>query len=136
MRRTADNPAGVPTPVGRYSQVVKLDLDTGTLLVLSGQVAVDDAGKVIAPGDMAGQTERVFELLEKILEAHGATFSDVVNIRTYLTDITRLSEYAAVRRRYIPTEAPPASTTVEVSKLFSPDALVEVELTAATSNAQ
>lgn len=136
MRKTADNPAGVPTPAGRYSHVVKLDLGTGALLVLSGQVSVDDDGKVVAPGDMAGQTERVFELIRTILEAHGATFADVINIRTYLTDISRLSEYATVRRRYIQTEAPPTSTTVEVSKLFSPDALVEVEVTAATSHAQ
>lgn len=136
MRKTADNPAGVPAPAGRYSHVVKLDLGTGALLVLSGQVSVDDDGKVVAPGDLAGQTERVFELIQTILEAHGATFADVINIRTYLTDISRLSEYATVRRRYVQTEAPPTSTTVEVSKLFSPDALVEVEVTAATSHAQ
>jgi 2-iminobutanoate/2-iminopropanoate deaminase len=54
-----------------------------------------------------------------LLAAHGATFADVMHVRTYLTSLGDLAGYAAVRRRFFPGP-PPASTTVEVSKLFLP----------------
>jgi 2-iminobutanoate/2-iminopropanoate deaminase len=127
-----DDPAGVPAPPpGRYSHVCRLPLgDSSTLLLVSGQVAVDDDLAVVAAGDMRAQSERIFEILATILDAHGATFADVVNIRTYLTDIGRLGEYAEVRLKHLPTDHPPTSTTVEVSALFLPGAVIEVEVMA------
>ena len=131
MRLTLDNPADVAAPFGnRFSHVARLDLADGALLMLSGQVAVDDAGEVFAPGDITAQSERVFELIGQILAAHGATFADVLHVRTFLTNLDDLPGYAAVRRRVF-AGAPPASTTVEVSRLFLPGALLEVEITAA-----
>jgi enamine deaminase RidA (YjgF/YER057c/UK114 family) len=82
---------------------------------------------------MAAQSQRVFEIIQAILAAHGATFADVVNIRSYLTDLGRIREYIDVRRKFFPGE-PPSSTTVEVSRLFMPEALLEVEVMAAVSS--
>jgi 2-iminobutanoate/2-iminopropanoate deaminase len=131
LRKTIDNPAGVPQPpAGRYSHVARLDVGDGAILILSGQVAVDDGLKVVAPGDMRGQSERIFEIIGRILQAHGASFADIVNIRTYLTDIGKLGEYAEVRMKYLPTDQPPTSTTVEVSRLFLPEAIIEIEVMA------
>lgn len=79
---------------------------------------------------MADQSERVFEILGAILATHGASFADVINIRTYLTDMSRIDHYGAVRRRHL-ADDPPTSTTVEVSRLVIPGALVEVDLMAA-----
>lgn len=131
MKKIVDNPAGVPAPPpGRYSHVVRLEMGDTTLLLLSGQCSVDDDMNVVAPGDMRGQTERIFEIIGAILEAHGAKFTDIVNIRTYLTDIDRRAEYGEVRRRYLDPEQLPTSTTVEVSALFLPEAVIEVEVMA------
>lgn len=131
MKKTIDNPAGVPQPpAGRYSHVVRLEIADSVILVLSGQCSVDDDMNVVAPGDMRGQTERIFEIIKTILAAHGAGFADVVNIRTYLTDIDQRAEYGEVRRRYLPPDALPTSTTVEVSRLFLPEAIIEVEVMA------
>lgn len=131
MKKIIDNPAGVPAPPpGRYSHVVRLEMGDATLLLLSGQCSVDDEMNVVAPGDMRGQTERIFEIIGTILDAHGATFTDIVNIRTYLTDIDRRAEYGEVRRRYLDREQLPTSTTVEVSALFLPEAVIEVEVMA------
>lgn len=131
MLKKFDNPDGVPTPPpGRYSHVVRLDLGGAVMLMLSGQVAVDDDLSVVAPGDMRGQSERIFEIIGTILAAHGASFADIVNIRTFLTDLGKLGEYAEVRMKYLPTDAPPTSTTVEVSRLFLPEAVIEIEVTA------
>ncbi|MFF3910043.1 Rid family hydrolase [Streptomyces sp. NPDC001848] len=56
--------------------------------------------------------------------------ADVINIRTYLTDIGKLAEYAAVRREFLPG-TPPTSMTFEVPRLFRPEAQIEVEVVAA-----
>jgi enamine deaminase RidA (YjgF/YER057c/UK114 family) len=128
---TLSNPAGVPAPpAGRFSHVARVDLGTGALLFVSGQVAIGDDGEVVAPGDMAGQSERVFAVLDAVLAGEGATFADVVNVRTAVTDMSLLAEYGAVRARYL-ADPPPTSTTVEVSRLFRPEALVEVDVVAA-----
>ncbi|WP_407561628.1 RidA family protein [Streptomyces sp. 184] len=136
MQKTFDNPAAVPAPAGRFSHVVRLDLGgDGALLFVSGQVALDADGRVVGPGDMRAQARHVMESLEAILAAHGGTFADVVNIRSFVTDMSALAEYAEVRRGYF-SGPPPSSTTVEVSRLFRDGALLEVEVVAAVTGGE
>ncbi|MET0419025.1 MAG: RidA family protein [Actinoplanes sp.] len=131
MKVTLDNPPTVAAPFGnRFAHVARLDVAGGTLLMLSGQVAVDDTGAVLAPGDAAAQTAQIFETIGGLLAAHGAGFGDVLHLRTFLTDMDDLPAYGSVRRRFFPG-TPPASTTVEVSRLFLPGVVLEVEATAA-----
>jgi 3-hydroxyisobutyrate dehydrogenase len=129
MPIAASNPPTVPAPpFDRYSHTVTVG--TGSrLLFVSGQVAIGDDGEIVGRGDLGTQSERIFELLQRILAHHGAGFDDVVNIRTFVTDITQLAAYGEVRRRYLPLPRP-TSTTVEVSRLFVSDALIEVEIVA------
>ncbi|MFU8870866.1 RidA family protein [Micromonospora sp. SL4-19] len=130
---TLDNPATVSAPFGdRFAHVARLDLPGSALLLLSGQVGVDDDGAVVAPGDVRAQSERIFELVGGLLAAHGATFADVMHVRTFMTDLGDLAGYAEVRSRYFP-HAKPASTTVEVNRLFLDGAVLEVEVTAAVT---
>ena len=129
MTLTFHNPPGAPAPLAdRYSNLAEIDLGPVTLLILSGQVAIDEDGALVGT-DMTTQTEQVFRSIGALLAARGAGFADVVNVRTYLTDMDRLAEYGAVRRKYF-TGTPPTSTTVEVSRLFRPEALLEVDITA------
>ncbi|MGW5361320.1 RidA family protein [Actinopolymorpha pittospori] len=131
MQRILDNPANVSAPFGdRFAHVARVDLDGGALLMLSGQVAVDDSGEVVAPGDITVQSERVFAIIGDILAAHGATFADVVHLRTFMTNLDDLPAYGVSRRGLFDGTPPPASTTVEVSRLFLPGAVLEVEVTA------
>ncbi|GAA1985570.1 RidA family protein [Catenulispora subtropica] len=128
---TLDNPAGVPSsPFKAFSNVAVIPLGERTLLMLAGQVAWGDDHQIVGGDDMRAQSRRVMELIGKVLEAHGATFADVVNLRTFLTDISRIREYGEIRAEYFKDAAPPTSTTVEVSRLFLPEALIEVEATA------
>ncbi|WP_163511667.1 RidA family protein [Fodinicola acaciae] len=126
MTLTLDNPTTVPAPAGPYAHVARIDLGDRALLVLSGQIAADENGEV--HGDIVAQSERIFELVRGILEAHGSSFEQVAHIRTFMTDLDDLPGYGTVRRRLFPHA--PASTTVEVSRLFKPGALLEVEVTA------
>ena len=57
--------------------------------------------------------------------------TDVVNIRTFVTDMDQLPEYGKVRAARF-TGTPPTITTVEVSPLWVPGALLEVEVLAIT----
>lgn len=129
MRKVYDNPETVPAPGGHYTNVIRLESGDTVTLHLSGQIAMDHDGQVVAPGDMTRQSEVVMDLIGRLLAAHGAGYDDIVNIRTFLTDMDRLREYGAVRMRYFDGE-PPTSTTVEVSRLFRPGALLEVEVVA------
>lgn len=130
MITTIDPDTVPPPPGGWYSHAARVETGAGALLFVSGQVALGDDGNIVGPGDMERQADRVFTLLERILADQGAGFGDVVSIRTFLTDMDLRSAYGAVRARHL-TGPAPTSTTVEVSRLFLPEALVEVELVAA-----
>ncbi|WP_433057544.1 RidA family protein [Dactylosporangium sp. CS-033363] len=125
-----DSPAGVTPPAGPYSHVARVDTGNVALLFLAGQIAVGDDGDIVGEGDMAAQARYVFEVVRGILAAHGGGFEHVAHIRTFVTDLGLLPEYGTVRRELFPG-TPPASTTVEISKLFRAGALLEVEVTAA-----
>ncbi|WP_055564341.1 RidA family protein [Streptomyces atriruber] len=123
MQISIDNPVGAPQPFGPYSQVARVEhADGGVLLYVSGQCAEGDG--------TAAQSRGVFEALRLLLAAHGAGLDDIINIRTYLTDMDGFADYAAVRKEFL-TGTPPTSTTVAVSRLVPPRALVEVEVVAA-----
>jgi enamine deaminase RidA (YjgF/YER057c/UK114 family) len=86
-------------------------------------------GDVVVGGDLTAeeQAERVFENLRLALAAVGASFADVVKFTFFLTDVGTLPAVREVRNRYIDVDRPPASTAVQVSALFRPEMLLEVE---------
>jgi 2-iminobutanoate/2-iminopropanoate deaminase len=129
MRATRSNPDTVATPVGTYSQAVRVETGDAVWIYVSGQIAIDLEGNLVGPGDLRAQTRQVFESLRAILEAHGATFADVVKIGTYLTTLDDLAGMREVRSEYLTSE-PPASTAVQVVALVVPDALIEIDLVA------
>jgi enamine deaminase RidA (YjgF/YER057c/UK114 family) len=96
------------------------------MLYISGQAAFDERGELVGEGSMTAQAEHVFQCLSRILADQGATFEDLAFLRTYLTDMDLRVEYGQVRGKYI-TGTPPASTTVEVSRLFMPGLLLEMD---------
>ena len=129
MRATRSNPDTVAAPVGTYSQAVRVETRDAVWIHVSGQIAIDLEGNLVGPGDLRAQTQQVFENLRAILEAHGATFADVVKIGTYLTTLDDLAGMREVRSEYLTSE-PPASTAVQVVALVVPDALIEIDLVA------
>jgi 2-iminobutanoate/2-iminopropanoate deaminase len=129
MRATRSNPDTVAAPVGTYSQAVRVETGDAVWIHVSGQIAIDLEGNLVGPGDVRAQTRQVFENLRAILEAHGATFADVVKIGTYLTTLDDLAGMREVRSEYLTSE-PPASTAVQVVALVVPDASIEIDLVA------
>ena len=119
-----NNPATISRPNG-YSHVA--DVSGGRTIYIAGQVALDRQGNLVGPGDFRAQAQQVFENLRLALEASGASFKDVVKLNNYVVDMSQLPAFREVRDRFVNTAAPPASTTVEVRKLFRDDVLLEVE---------
>jgi enamine deaminase RidA (YjgF/YER057c/UK114 family) len=118
-------PEGLPRPES-YSQVV---VGTGTQTVyVAGQVAVDAAGLVIAPGSLAGQAVQAYENVGRALGVAGATPADVTKITTYVVDYSPVMlPDIAVARRALFGDHRPASTLVGVAALARPELLIEVE---------
>jgi len=129
MSAVFSNPAGVATPAGPYSHVARIDLGNVALLFISGQVGTDADGNLIGKGDAAAQAEQIHANLRTILAANGGTLRDVVKLTAFVTDIADRAAMVDLRKSDFP-ENPPASTLVEVSKLASPDWLVEIEAVA------
>ena len=133
MRTTRSNPDTVAAPIGSYSQSVRVETADATWIYVSGQIAVDLDDELVAPNDLPAQTEQVYENLSAVLEAHGATFRDVVKIQTYFTTLDGLAESREIRARYLPAE-PPASTAVQVVALVVPEAVIEVDVVAVVAS--
>ncbi|GAA2511136.1 RidA family protein [Streptomyces gobitricini] len=116
-------PDGV-APGSGYSHVV---WGSGRFVAISGQCALDADGRLVGEGDAGAQARQVFENLRRCLAAAGAGFDDVVKLTYFVTDAAHLPAVRAARDEVIDTGCPPASSAVQVSALFRPGLLVEIE---------
>ena len=107
-----------------YSHVVAA---TGRLIAISGQVALDESGRLVGPGDPEAQARQVFENLRRCLAAADVTFADVVKLTIYVTDLATMAAVRAVRDEYVDTARPPASSAVQVAGLVLPELLLEID---------
>jgi len=101
-------------------------------LYCAGQVSVDEHGAPVHAGDMAAQLVQALDNLVTVLQAAGLTLADVVRLNYYTTDVPAFLEAATpLMGRLADARCRPASTLLGVAALFHPDALVEIEATAA-----
>jgi enamine deaminase RidA (YjgF/YER057c/UK114 family) len=101
----------------------------GKTIYISGQVAIDEHGKVVGKGDMKAQTEQAFKNVLHALTAVGATFEHVVKTSLFVVGLRpeHVPIIREVRSRYVSADHPPASTLVGVSALVGADWLIEIE---------
>lgn len=118
---------------GYYSQGVKIDLGTKTMVLVAGQLALNEDGSPVAPGDFTTQTHFIFKRIQQVLEAAGASLDDVVKALFFMTDASKYSEVSAVRNEYFAT-ARPASAMVEISNTVAEGCDVEIEVMAFIDN--
>ena len=125
------NPPELGTPPG-YSQIV--DVRASRIVFIAGQTALDRDGALVGRNDFAAQADQVFQNLSTALQAVGCTASNLVKLTVFLRDMNDLTAYRDARNRFFATVSPPAApavTLVEVSKLYGPDFLIEIEAVAA-----
>ena len=104
------------------------------VLHLAGMVSITDQGTVFAPGDMAAQIDRIYDIMEITLAKFGATLEHVVNEVMYTTDLAKLMEAIPVRSRRYQGHAYPATTAMQIVALAFPDAMLEIQVTAQLKN--
>jgi len=120
------NPTTLAKPPG-YSYVVETT-GPGRTIYLAGQLGLDMENQLVGePGDFRAQAMQALENLKLALADAGATLKDVVKINNYLVDMAHIADFREVRDKYFNMDAPPASTTVAISKLARPGALFEIE---------
>ena len=108
-----------------FSRAVRV----GDTVYVSGTVAWGEDGRFVGEGDVYAQARQALRNIEKALQQAGASLSDVVRTRIYLTDIDRWEEAARAHAEAF-AEVKPASSMVEVSRLVDAKMLVEIEAVA------
>ena len=111
-----------------YSRAVKV----GNHIEVSGTVASDEAGNVIGENNPYEQTKYILQKIEKALNIAGASLSDIVRTRMFVTDISRFEEYAKAHGEAFST-IKPCTSMIEVKGFVSPAYLIEIEATAILS---
>lgn len=112
-----------------YSRAVRI----GNTIEVTGTVAVDENSNLVGGNSAYEQTKFIIEKIQKVLEQAGGTLQDVVRTRIFVTDISRWEEYGKAHGEFF-KDIKPCTTMVEVSKLISPEYLVEIEATAVITN--
>ncbi|OSP42783.1 MULTISPECIES: RidA family protein [unclassified Streptomyces] len=123
------SPTRIPAPDGvapaaQYTHVVT---GTGRFVAVSGQLALDEDGRLVGEGDAGAQARQVFENLRRCLAAAGATFDDVVKLTFFVTDMAHMPAIRAARAEHIPDDRLPAASAVQVAGLVRPEFLMEIE---------
>lgn len=112
-------------PAPGYTHTVQVK--SGSMVFLSGQVPLDENGEIVGVGDFAAQAHQTFKNIGLALAAAGADFSHIIKLTYYVLDMSKLLTLREIRNQYINTAQPPASTAVEVSRLFRDGILIEIE---------
>jgi enamine deaminase RidA (YjgF/YER057c/UK114 family) len=107
-----------------YSRAVRV----GNIIEVAGTTAMD-GNILVGKNDLYAQTAFIIQKIEKALQEAGATLSDVVRTRMFVTDISRWEEAGKAHGEFF-REIKPVATMVEVSKLINDDLLIEIEATA------
>jgi reactive intermediate/imine deaminase len=101
-----------PKAIGTYSQAVRVD----NTVYLSGQIPLVPETMTLIEGDINAQITQVFENLNAVVQAAGGSFSDVVKLNVFLTDLAHFPIVNEIMGQYF-TEPYPARAAIGVAAL-------------------
>lgn len=112
-----------PDPYEPY--LLSQGIRAGDFLFISGQAGYADNGKIV-DGGFRAQGEQAFSNLKRALEAGGSSLSRVVKVTIYVTDMSNFGEVVELRRKFFQPPYP-ADTIVEINRLYTPEAMIEID---------
>jgi enamine deaminase RidA (YjgF/YER057c/UK114 family) len=105
-----------------FSRAVRV----GNIVSVSGTAPIGPDRKTVGLGEPSAQARRCLEIIRSALEGAGASMSDIVRTRIYLTRISDWEAVAEVHGEFF-HDVRPASTVIQVARLIDPEWLVEIE---------
>lgn len=109
-----------------FSNALSIDLSQAKRLIfISGQLAFDEKGNFIGPGDVEAQTRQVLKNIQLYLERMGGKMEDIVQVTVFVKEMSGLEKIHQVRLQFF-KEPYPTSTLVAVKSFVHPEALIEI----------
>lgn len=118
------NTAHAPSPIGPYSQAVKVD----NILYTSGQIAINPENGLLVLSDIKSETKQVMENIKAILDASEMSFNHIVKATIFISDMNNFAAINEIYGSYFHSDFP-ARETVQVSRLPK-DVNVEISVIA------
>ena len=130
QQQGSPNKQVINRPDARPGGVLSSAVRVGDVVFLSGVLGTKPGGAGLADGGIEGQTRQALENVKENLALAGAKMEDVAKCTVFLTDAANFAAMNKVYHEFFPTD-PPARSTVAVAALVVPNALIEIECTAA-----